>query len=43
MNVYIRDGLNKGWNDAEYRRAGQCKNLFVKLSQVKLTGIGNCF
>lgn len=41
MNVYIGDGLNGGWNDAEYRRAGQCDNLFVKPSQVKLTGIGN--
>ncbi|CAD8106995.1 unnamed protein product [Paramecium primaurelia] len=41
MNIYIGDGLNGGWNDAEYRRAGQCENIYVKPLQVKLTGIGN--
>lgn len=30
MNVYIGDGLNGGWNDAEYRRAGECENVYVK-------------
>ncbi|KAM3136863.1 hypothetical protein pb186bvf_011122 [Paramecium bursaria] len=41
VDIYIGDGLNGGFNDAEYRKTGTQLQIHNKPIQVKLIGIGS--